>query len=161
VATLILVFAGIAWQPTLGWLWLVPAVYLVLRVGTRLLASRWAVSTFVHGVELRRVGGGLIGQGALAAAIALSYAQGHPHHSALVLSAVLLPMLITDLFAVRTLRRVLANAGAIRPRAKIPDEAPADEPDEAHDEAADATGEVLGDEERPEGDEEPPRSTQT
>ena len=31
---------------------------------------------------------------------------------------VLLPMLITDLFAVRTLRRVLANAGAIRPRAK-------------------------------------------
>lgn len=116
---LLMVFAGIAWRPIAGWLWLIPVAYLLTRVGTRLLASRWAVSTFVHGVELRRVGGGLIGQGALAAAIALSYAQGHSERGHLVLSAVLLPMLITDLFAVRTLRGVLANAGAIRPRAKL------------------------------------------
>lgn len=116
---LLMVFAGIAWRPIAGWLWLIPIAYLLTRVGTRLLASRWAVSTFVHGVELRRVGGGLIGQGALAAAIALSYAQGHSERGHLVLSAVLLPMLITDLFAVRTLRGVLANAGAIRPRAKL------------------------------------------
>jgi Kef-type K+ transport system membrane component KefB len=115
---LLLVFAGIAWRPVAGWLWLIPIAYLLTRVGTRLLASRWAVSTFVHGVELRRVGGGLIGQGSLAAAVALSYAQGHPELGNLVLSAVLLPMLVTDLFAVRTLRGVLANAGAIRPRAK-------------------------------------------
>jgi Kef-type K+ transport system membrane component KefB len=118
VSILLLVFAGIAWRPVTGWMWLVPVAYLLTRVGSRLLASRWAVSTFVHGVELRRVGGGLIGQGSLAAAIALSYAQGHPHAGHVVLSAVLLPMLVTDLFAVRTLRRVLANAGAIRPRAK-------------------------------------------
>lgn len=119
VAVLILVFAGIAWRPVSGWMWLIPLAYLLGRVGARLVASRWAVSTFVHGVELRRVGGGLIGQGSLAAAIALSYAQGHPNRSHIVLSAVLVPMLITDLFAVRTLRRVLANAGAIRPRAKL------------------------------------------
>jgi hypothetical protein len=119
VSILLLVFAGIAWRPVVGWLWLIPVAYLLTRVGTRLLASRWAVSTFVHGVELRRVGGGLIGQGSLAAAIALSYAQGHPERGSLVLSAVLLPMLVTDLFAVRTLRGVLANAGAIRPRAKL------------------------------------------
>ncbi|PRP90050.1 hypothetical protein ENSA5_68530 [Enhygromyxa salina] len=119
VAILLMVFAGIAWRPVTGWLWLIPAAYLVTRVGARLLASRFTVSTFVHGVELRRVGGGLIGQGSLAAAIALSYAQGHPEGGSLVLSAVLVPMLITDLFAVRTLRQVLANAGAIRPRAKV------------------------------------------
>jgi hypothetical protein len=116
---LLLVFAGIAWRPVAGWLWLIPIAYLLARVGMRLVASRWAVSTFVHGVELRRVGGGLIGQGALAAAIALSYAQVHPELGSLVLSAVLVPMLVTDLFAVRTLRGVLANAGAIRPRAKL------------------------------------------
>jgi Kef-type K+ transport system membrane component KefB len=119
VSILLLVFAGLAWRPVGGWLWLIPAAYLLTRVGARLLATRWAVSTFVHGVELRRVGGGLIGQGSLAAAIALSYAQGHPDRGHIVLSAVLLPMLVTDLFAARTLRRVLANAGAIRPRAKL------------------------------------------
>jgi Kef-type K+ transport system membrane component KefB len=119
VSILLLVFAGIAWRPVAGWLWLIPIAYLLARVGTRLVASRWAVSTFVHGVELRRVGGGLIGQGSLAAAIALSYAQVHPELGNLVLSAVLVPMLVTDLFAVRTLRGVLANAGAIRPRAKL------------------------------------------
>ncbi len=119
VAILLLVFAGIAWRPVAGWLWLIPLAYLLTRVGTRLLASRWAVSTFVHGVELRRVGGGLIGQGSLAAAIALSYAQVHPARAHVVLSAVLVPMLLTDLFALRTLRSVLANAGAIRPRAKL------------------------------------------
>ncbi|KIG13826.1 Na(+)/H(+) antiporter [Enhygromyxa salina] len=119
VSILLMVFAGIAWHPVIGWMWLIPAAYLVTRVGARLLATRWAVSTFVHGVEFRRVGGGLIGQGSLAAAVALSYAQGHPSRGELVLSAVLVPMLITDLFAVRTLRRVLANAGAIRPRAKV------------------------------------------
>src|SRR5690606_8640334 len=116
---LLLVFAGIAWRPVSGLMWLIPAAYLVTRVGSRLIASRFAVSTFVHGVEFRRVGGGLIGQGSLAASIALSYAQGHPQRGHVVLTAVLVPMLITDLFAVRTLRRVLANAGAIRPRADV------------------------------------------
>jgi Kef-type K+ transport system membrane component KefB len=116
---LLLVFAGIAWRPVTGWLWLLPLAYLLARISMRLLASNWAVSTFVHGAELRRVGGGLLGQGSLAAAIALSYAQGHPELANVVLNAVLLPMLITDLFAVRTLRVVLANAGAIRPRAKL------------------------------------------
>jgi hypothetical protein len=119
LSILIMVFAGIAWRPVVGWLWLIPIAYLLTRVGMRLVASRWAVSTFVHGVELRRVGGGLIGQGSLAAAIALSYSRGHPETGHVVLSAVLLPMLVTDLFALRTLRAVLANAGAIRPRAKI------------------------------------------
>jgi Kef-type K+ transport system membrane component KefB len=119
VSVLLMVFAGIAWRPVIGWMWLIPVAYLVTRVGARLLASRWAVATFVHGVEFRRIGGGLIGQGTLAAAVALSYAQGHPDNGRLVLSAVLGPMLITDFFAVRTLRQVLANAGAIRPRAKV------------------------------------------
>jgi Kef-type K+ transport system membrane component KefB len=118
-STLLLVFAGIAWRPVSGWMWLIPAAYLIARVGSRLLASRFAVSTFVHGAEFRRVGGGLIGQGSLAAAIALSYAQGHPERGHIVLTAVLVPMLITDIFAVSTLRRVLANAGAIRPRADV------------------------------------------
>lgn len=123
---LLLVFAGIAWRPVSGWLWLIPAAYLLTRVGTRMLAARFAVSTFVHGAEFRRLGGGLIGQGPLAAAIALNYAQGHPGRGHIVLSAVLVPMLITDLFAVSTLRRVLANAGAIRPRAETRTEADSD-----------------------------------
>ena len=130
VSILLMVFAGVAWAPLSGWLWLIPVVYLLLRVGARLVASRLAVATFVHGTEFRRVGGGLIGQGSLAAAIALSWWQGHPNTGPLVLSAVLVPMLITDLFAVRILRRVLANAGAIRPRAKLaPEDQPAPKPE--------------------------------
>ncbi len=116
---LLLVFAGMSWTPVSGWLWSIPVVYLLLRLGTRLVATHWAVATFTNGVEFRRVGGGLLGQGALAAAIALSYAKDHPQTGGLVLSAVLVPMLVSDLFAVRTLRRVLANAGAIRPRAEL------------------------------------------
>lgn len=116
VSILILVFAGIAWQPLAGWLWLVPLGYLLARLVGRMLATRWAVATFVQGVESRRLGLGLLGQGTLPAAIALGYVLQHPEHAALVGSAVLVPMLITDLFASRMLRGVLANLGAIRPR---------------------------------------------
>jgi Kef-type K+ transport system membrane component KefB len=116
VSILVLVFAGVAWQPVIGWLWLIPLAYLLLRLGSRLVATRWAVATFVHGVEFRRLGGGLLGQGTLAAAIALSYMLQHPELGPLVMSAVLVPMLVSDLFSSRALRRVLANAGAIRPR---------------------------------------------
>ena len=136
VGIMIMVFAGIMWRPVEGWMWVIPAVYLGLRVSTRLWASRWAVSTFVHGVELRRVGGGLIGQGALAGAVALSYAQGHPDRGPIVLSAVLLPMLVTDWFTVENLRRVLANAGAIRPRAQVELEAEPEAASEQADEPA-------------------------
>lgn len=116
VTILILVFAGIAWAPVHAWLWLIPAAFLLLRLATRMLATHWAVATFVHGVEFRRLGGGLLGQGTLPAAIALSYTLQHPELGPLVMSAVLVPMLISDLFSSRVLRRVLANAGAIRPR---------------------------------------------
>lgn len=125
-AVLLLVFAGISWTPVSGWMWLVPLAYLLLRVGSRLVATHWAVATFTHGVEFRRLGGGLLGQGPLAAAIALSYAQDHRETGGIVLTAVLVPMLISDLFAVRTLRRVLANAGAIRPRPKLRSDADED-----------------------------------
>ncbi|MCA9700039.1 MAG: hypothetical protein KC431_21115 [Myxococcales bacterium] len=119
-AILLLVFAGLSWSPVSGWAWLIPATYMAVRIAARLLATRWAVSTFTHGVEFRRLGPGLVGQGPLAAAIALSYAQDHPPETgAIVLTAVLVPMLLSDLFAVRALRRVLANAGAIRPRPKL------------------------------------------
>ncbi len=130
VSVLLLVFAGIAWQPVLGWAWLVPAAYLLVRLGVRLVATHWAVMTFVHGAEFRRLGAGLLGQGALAAAIGLSYAQRHPDTSPLVMSAVLVPMLVFDVFSFRSLRRVLANAGAIRPRPPAPVATVAAEPAE-------------------------------
>ena len=131
VSVLIMVFAGIAWRPISGWMWLIPLAYLLTRVAAQLFASRFAVSAFVHGVELRSVGGGLIGQGALAAAIALSYAQGHPERGPIVLSTVLVSMLVTDIIGGQTLRRVLANAGAIRPRAQLEDEDEAAEAEDA------------------------------
>jgi hypothetical protein len=81
-----------------------------------MFATRWAVGTFEHGVEFRRLGGGLLGQGTLPAAIALSYTLQHPELGALVTSVVLVPMVISELFSSRALRRTLANAGAIRPR---------------------------------------------
>ncbi|EDM80017.1 hypothetical protein PPSIR1_20359 [Plesiocystis pacifica SIR-1] len=118
-SVLLMVFAGMSWSPVRPLMWLIPAAYLLLRLGTRLWATRLAVSTFTQGVEFRRLGPGLLGQGTLAAAIALSYAQDHPATGGVVLTAVLVPMLISDLFSSRSLRWVLANAGAIRPRTQL------------------------------------------
>ena len=113
---LILLLAGANWVPAEGWLWMMPVGYAIIRVIARRTMTRWAVWTFVseHRIGIG-IGRGLIGHGALACAIALSFCQRFPDYASLVLTTVIGGMLLTDIVSMRSLRRYLADVGDITP----------------------------------------------
>lgn len=111
---LILLFAGAHWRPVTGWLWALPFAYAGARWLARNVATRIALATFVDerhpGWDLGR---GLLGQGAIAAAIALGFTQRFADHADVVMTTVLGGMLLTDLFATRAIRRMFSDASAV------------------------------------------------
>lgn len=110
----VLVFAGASWQPPEGAAWLVPACYLVLRYAGLRAAVPLALRSVGEDPAPPRAGEAMLAQGGLAAAIALNSSQVHQQTSSMVLTAVLLGLLLSDLFSARALRRVLADSGEIR-----------------------------------------------
>ncbi|MBI4541050.1 MAG: hypothetical protein HY704_16230 [Gemmatimonadetes bacterium] len=117
----LLIFAGAAWQPGEPG-WLLPVVlFLGARVAAKLAAS-WLAAWF--GGILPRLGRGwgrgLLGQGALALAIALSYRiWGEGPFANIVFTAAVASVLLTDLLSarlvesvVRPFRRVGRRVGA-------------------------------------------------
>lgn len=113
---LVLLLAGAAWVPVSGWYWLLVPSYVLLRTTARLVFSRLAVSTFVgDDMAARGIGRALLGQGVLASAIALAFAQRFPELAAPVTSTILGGVLLTDLVAQRGLRRYLGDSGEIKP----------------------------------------------
>lgn len=135
---LVLLLAGAAWVPETGAYWVLLPSYVVLRTLARLWFSRLAVSTFMSDDEAARgIGRALLGQGVLASAIALAFAQRFPELAGPVTTTVLGGVLLTDLFAQRTLRRYLADVGEIAalgglaPAAATPSE-PAAAPEHGH-----------------------------
>jgi hypothetical protein len=128
---LVLLIAGAYWTPVEGWAWLLPLAYF----GVRALALRGAAPvsawTFLPGTHASiRLGMGLFGQGALAAAIAISFAQRFPELAGVVTTTVLGGMVLTDLVGARVLRRYLADQGAIRPHEDAMPEGPHDSVDQ-------------------------------
>lgn len=124
---LVLLLAGATWVPTSGAYWLLLPSYVLLRTLARLAFSRVAVSTFTGDDEAARgIGRGLLGQGVLASAISLAFAQRFPELAAPVTSTILGGVLLTDLFAQRSLRRYLADVGEIDPLAAPPAVEPQD-----------------------------------
>ncbi len=121
---LVLLLAGATWVPVSGWYWVLVPSYVLLRTVARLVFSRLAVTTFM-GDELaaRGIGRALLGQGVLASAISLAFAQRFPELAAPVTSTILGGVLLTDLVAQRGLRRYLGDSGEIKPLA-APDQAP-------------------------------------
>lgn len=116
-SVLILLFAGAHWRPVSGWLWLLPVAYAVTRWFAVRVATRLAVATFLDDHALvRGLGRGLVGQGALAAAIGLGFAQRFGEYAGVVLTTVLGGMLLTDVLAARSVRRLFADAGDIHVR---------------------------------------------
>jgi hypothetical protein len=112
---LVLLLAGATWVPVSGWYWVLVPSYVLLRTVARLVFSRVAVSTFLgDDAAARGIGRGLLGQGVLASAISLAFAQRFPELAAPVTSTILGGVLLTDLFAQRWLRRYLADAGEIK-----------------------------------------------
>ena len=125
---LVLLLAGATWAPATGWYWALVPGYVLLRVLARRVFSRVAVSTFVdEPAHARGIGRALLGQGVLASAISLAFAQRFPELAGPVTSTVLGGVLLTDLFAMRSLRRYLADAGEIKALAP-PEPAPEPEP---------------------------------
>lgn len=117
---LVLLLAGAYWTPVSGWAWLLPIAYALLRAIALRLAAPVSAWTFLPGTHASiRLGMGLFGQGALAAAIAISFAQRFPELAGLVTTTVLGGMVLTDIFSARVLRRYLADQGAIRPHEEV------------------------------------------
>jgi hypothetical protein len=111
---LVLLLAGATWVPVAGEHWVLLPSYVLLRTLARLWFSRLAVRTFMGDeVAARGIGRALLGQGVLASAISLAFAQRFPELAAPVTSTILGGVLLTDLFAQRSLRRYLADAGEI------------------------------------------------
>ncbi|MEM6991131.1 MAG: hypothetical protein AAF721_11555 [Myxococcota bacterium] len=117
---LVLLLAGCYWVPVSGWAWLLPIGYAVVRALSLRLAAPVSAWTFLPGNSASiRLGSGLFGQGALAAAIAISFAQRFsdlaPYLVPLVTTTVLGGLVLVDLVSARVLRRYLADQGAIKP----------------------------------------------
>ena len=114
VYILLMMFAGMIWVPVSGWLWLLPFGYVFIRMSLKRLGTNLANnSVLVEPLVVRRLGSGLIGQGAVAVAIGLSLSLQSPRHSLLVLNTVLIGAFFCDIFASRQLRALLADAGEI------------------------------------------------
>lgn len=121
---LVLLLAGATLTPVGGWyLALVPG-YLLLRTLALRIFSRLAVSTFV-GDSAPGIGRALLGHGVLASAISLAFAQRFPDLAGPVTTTILGGVVLTDLFAMGSLRRYLADAGEIKALA-APQPAPAE-----------------------------------
>lgn len=113
---MIFLLIGAYWRPVDGWMWLFVVGYVVVRTVLRLVFTRLSVSTFLNESAVANgVGQALLTQGTLACAIAMAYTQRFPEHRALVLSTVIGGVVLSDLLSVTTLRRYLADVGALDP----------------------------------------------
>lgn len=133
---LVLLLAGATWVPVSGWYWLLVPSYVLLRTLARLAFSRLAVSTFLGDDTVARgIGRAVLGQGVLASAISLAFAQRFPELAGPVTSTILGGVLLTDLFAARLLRRYLGDIGEIKALAPAPVEPTAAPEPDAHPQA--------------------------
>ncbi|MEM6290449.1 MAG: hypothetical protein AAGA54_04260 [Myxococcota bacterium] len=131
---LILLLAGATWVPAKPMVWVVVPIYAVVRILLRRGFTRLAVATFVPegslGVGLGR---GMVGQGVLAAAIAVAFSQRFPDLMPTVGTIILGGLVISDVLAMRSLRRYLADVGEIQVANQAPPpEPPAPKPTESH-----------------------------
>ena len=104
----LLIFAGAAWQPVAAG-WSLPVAFLVVRLFVKPAAAWLAAAAGGALADLGRGWGrALLGQGGLAAAIALNYrlVETAPLHN-LVFTAALLSVLLTDVLSARAAGAVL------------------------------------------------------
>lgn len=112
---LVLLLAGATWIPTTGWYWALIPGYAVLRWLTRRAFSAVAVATFVSDRSMRDgIGNALLAQGALASAISVAFAQRFPELAGAVTSTILGGMVLSDIFAFRSMKVYLADVGEVQ-----------------------------------------------
>lgn len=111
ILVLLRLFAGALWVPISGLLWFLPPVYVASRFLARWFTT-WASTWLFRKIpRVPRLGFGLVGQGGLAVAIAVSYTQRFPEQGPLALTTILGGILLSDLWSYRAVRRILADAG--------------------------------------------------
>jgi hypothetical protein len=121
---LVLVLAGLMWVPTSGWIWAFVPAYALLRWAMLRASSRIAVATFVVDTSMSiGVGRALLAQGVVAGAICVAFAQRFPEMAGVVTTTVLGGMVLSDLVALPSLKRYLADMGELRPMVTKGDEA--------------------------------------
>ncbi|MCA9622947.1 MAG: hypothetical protein KC731_28205 [Myxococcales bacterium] len=114
---LLMIFAGAMWEPVSGRLWLLPVAYVFVRYVLRRIATPAAARVVMADPPaVRRLGDGLLAQGAIGVAIGISFAQRDPEQGSAVLTVVVLGMVASDLFAPRAMRNLLHDAGEIPAR---------------------------------------------
>lgn len=110
---ILLVFAGAELRLQFSLLLVVPIIYAVLRFAV-LRFSTATLSRFIPGVfTVPRFGDGVVAQGAIAAAIAVNFAQVNPDLADVVLPIVLVGLVLSDIFSIDSLRRLLTDAGEV------------------------------------------------
>jgi Kef-type K+ transport system membrane component KefB len=122
----LLLFAGAAWKPS-RLHWVLPVIlYVFLRMAAKLGSARLA-ARLLGSKDLRQSnwGRGLLGQGILALAIALSYSLNDmtivPN---VVLTAAIATVIVTDIFGVRIVTAMIAEEwpSLFHPRRRKPTE---------------------------------------
>ena len=111
----LLLLAGAGWHPVPGILWVIPAGYLVVRALALRVGARAAVRLTAADIDADtpHLGDALLGQGALAAAVAENYAMVSDASAltSVVVTTLLVGAAVNDLWYAPALRTVLQKAG--------------------------------------------------
>lgn len=109
--TMLAILAGAMWTPppTIGWI--LAAMYLSTRLIATYIVGAIAARTAVPRIDASRFGVGTWGQGALAIAVGVNFAQVNPELAPLVLSTLFSAVLLGDLLSPIVVRTVLIDSG--------------------------------------------------
>lgn len=115
VCTMLAILAGAMWIPLYPIGWFFAVGYLAVRLVTTYLLGAVAARTAEPRLHASRFGTGVWGQGALAIAVVVNFAQVNPALSSLVLTAVFPALLVGDLIGLYAVRTMLIDAGESAP----------------------------------------------
>ncbi|MCA9550053.1 MAG: cation:proton antiporter [Myxococcales bacterium] len=110
---ILLIFAGALIRPTMSWLLLLPIIYTAARYVAFRFATGLAARVVPDVVVVPRFGNGVVAQGAIAAAIAVNFAQVNKALGGIALMVVLLGLVLSDVVSVSGLRELLTDAGEV------------------------------------------------
>jgi len=108
---LLMIFAGVMWEPVHGSLWVMAIGYLVVRLLVLRVVPGFACRVLAGLPRVPRVGDALLRQGGLAVAIALNHDQIAEGEGRIVLSITLIGVVVSDLIGSAALKRVVVDAG--------------------------------------------------
>jgi hypothetical protein len=114
IQVMVMVFAGMLLAVPSGAEWLLAALYPFVRWGLlRAVVPLASTSLLERPIRAARMGNGMLAQGALPVVIAVAYVARAPEMASIVLTAVLVATVTSDLLSIRALADVLLDAGEI------------------------------------------------